>query len=180
MNNKTIIEFGFRIIWRIMDISEGVIRLGLRPRRITPSTICIILHKISASLMYSIPYHAAVEYLSQHLQLHSVQLTEKIFTPDEPLQRSWYLAGGLNQRTSGPSFSDVKSNDKQNCSPTSAIVSGFYLIAGSQTVNLTEPQPGSRGWGMGEGGGGCVEGLSRQSNPFNTDINGAVEPGCPY
>ena len=27
MNNKTIIEFGFRIIWRIMEISEGVIRL---------------------------------------------------------------------------------------------------------------------------------------------------------
>ena len=24
MNNKTIIEFGFRIIWRIMAISEGV------------------------------------------------------------------------------------------------------------------------------------------------------------
>ena len=28
MNNKTIIEFGFRIIWRIMKISEGVIRRG--------------------------------------------------------------------------------------------------------------------------------------------------------
>ena len=26
MNDKTIIEFGFRIIWRIMGISEGVIR----------------------------------------------------------------------------------------------------------------------------------------------------------
>ena len=26
--------------------SEGVIRLGLRPRRITPSSISIILHKI--------------------------------------------------------------------------------------------------------------------------------------
>ena len=25
MNNKTIIEFGFRILWRIMEISEGVI-----------------------------------------------------------------------------------------------------------------------------------------------------------
>ena len=31
MNNKTIIEFGFRIIWRIMEISEGVIRLGRTP-----------------------------------------------------------------------------------------------------------------------------------------------------
>ena len=28
-----------------MEISEGVIRLGLRPRRITPSSISIILHK---------------------------------------------------------------------------------------------------------------------------------------
>ena len=26
MNNKTIIEVGFRIIWRIMEISKGVIR----------------------------------------------------------------------------------------------------------------------------------------------------------
>ena len=32
MNNKTIIEFDFRIIWKIMEISEGFIRLGLRPR----------------------------------------------------------------------------------------------------------------------------------------------------
>ena len=31
MNNKTIIEFGFRIIWGIMEIEVGVIRLGLRP-----------------------------------------------------------------------------------------------------------------------------------------------------
>ena len=29
-----------------MEILEGVIRLGLRPRRITPSSISIILHKI--------------------------------------------------------------------------------------------------------------------------------------
>ena len=28
MNYETIIEFGFRIIWRIMEISEGVIHLG--------------------------------------------------------------------------------------------------------------------------------------------------------
>ena len=46
MNNKTIIEFGFPIIWRIMKISEGVIRLGLQPRWITPSSISIILHKM--------------------------------------------------------------------------------------------------------------------------------------
>ena len=29
-----------------MEISESVIRLGLRPRRITPPSISIILHKI--------------------------------------------------------------------------------------------------------------------------------------
>ena len=28
MNNETVIEFGFGIIWRIMEISEGVIRRG--------------------------------------------------------------------------------------------------------------------------------------------------------
>ena len=46
MNNKTIIKFGFRILSRIMEISEGVILRGVRPRRITPSSIPIILHKI--------------------------------------------------------------------------------------------------------------------------------------
>ena len=35
MNNKTIIEFGFRIIWRIVDILEDVI---------TPSSIFTILY----------------------------------------------------------------------------------------------------------------------------------------
>ena len=32
MNNKTIIKFSFRIIWKIMEISEDVIRRGRRPR----------------------------------------------------------------------------------------------------------------------------------------------------
>ena len=40
------IEFGFRNTWRIVEISEGVISLGLRPRWITPSSISIILYKI--------------------------------------------------------------------------------------------------------------------------------------
>ena len=44
MNNKGIIEFGFRRIWRILQISEVVIHLGLRPLWITPSLICRILH----------------------------------------------------------------------------------------------------------------------------------------
>ena len=44
MNNKAINEFGFHRIWRIKQISEGVFRLGLRPRWITPFSICLILH----------------------------------------------------------------------------------------------------------------------------------------
>ena len=45
MNNKAIIEFGFRRIKRILQISEGVIiHLGFRPRWITPSLICRVLH----------------------------------------------------------------------------------------------------------------------------------------
>ena len=44
MNNKAIIEFGFRRIRRILQISESVIHLGLRPLWITSSLICRILH----------------------------------------------------------------------------------------------------------------------------------------
>ena len=44
MKNKAIIELGFRRIWRILQISEGVIHLGLQPLWITPSLICRILH----------------------------------------------------------------------------------------------------------------------------------------
>ena len=43
MNNKAI-EFGFHRIWRILQISEGVIYLCLWPRWITPSLMCRILH----------------------------------------------------------------------------------------------------------------------------------------
>ena len=44
MNNKAIIEFGFRRIWRILQIWEGVIHRGRRPRWITLSSTCRILH----------------------------------------------------------------------------------------------------------------------------------------
>ena len=44
VNNKAIPGFGFRRIWRILQISDGVIHLGLRPLWITPSLICRILH----------------------------------------------------------------------------------------------------------------------------------------
>ena len=44
MNNKAVNEFGFRRICRILQISEGVIHLSLRPLWITPPLICWILH----------------------------------------------------------------------------------------------------------------------------------------
>ena len=44
MNNKAITEFGFRRILRILQISEGIIHLGLQPLWIAPSLICRILH----------------------------------------------------------------------------------------------------------------------------------------
>ena len=59
MNNKTIIEFGFRIIWGTMEISEGFISLGLRPRRITLSSISIILYKV-LSLLHKLLINSAV------------------------------------------------------------------------------------------------------------------------
>ena len=39
-----IIEFGFRRIWRILQIKEGVVHRGRGPRWITPSEIYRILH----------------------------------------------------------------------------------------------------------------------------------------
>ena len=41
--NKAIIEYGFRRIWKILQISEDVIHLCVRPLWITPSLICRIL-----------------------------------------------------------------------------------------------------------------------------------------
>ena len=38
-----------------MEISEGVILLGLRPRRKTPSSISIILHKILSLIINNNP-----------------------------------------------------------------------------------------------------------------------------
>ena len=54
MNNKAIIEFGFRRIWRILQISEDVINLGLRPLWITPSLIRRTLHILRKPNLYII------------------------------------------------------------------------------------------------------------------------------
>ena len=45
MNNKTIIEFGFRILWRIMEISEGH-GYPPRPKASTDNTL-LDLHNSS-------------------------------------------------------------------------------------------------------------------------------------
>ena len=39
-----------------MEISEGVIRLSLRPRQITPSSISITLHKILSLILIIVSY----------------------------------------------------------------------------------------------------------------------------
>ena len=44
MNNKTIIEFAYRMMGKVMHISEDFIHLGLQPGWITSSEICIFLH----------------------------------------------------------------------------------------------------------------------------------------
>ena len=38
-NNKTIIKFVFRRIWKILKISEGAIHLGLQPRWISDTLL---------------------------------------------------------------------------------------------------------------------------------------------
>ena len=55
VNNKTVNELGFLMIWRIVQISESVIRLCPRPRRISdPPSLCN-LHNSS--------YHSKAEPL---------------------------------------------------------------------------------------------------------------------
>ena len=55
MNNKTIIEFGFRIIWRIMEISEGVIRRGLtQPHSLIVKYTTITGEKNKTGQMYGL------------------------------------------------------------------------------------------------------------------------------
>ena len=50
MNNKTIIEFRFHRMQRIMQISEDVIHLYLQPRWITSFSISITLHILLSSI----------------------------------------------------------------------------------------------------------------------------------
>ena len=44
MNNKAINDFDFRRIWRIKQISEGVIHLGLRPSALGDNTVLDLIN----------------------------------------------------------------------------------------------------------------------------------------
>ena len=93
MNNKTIIEFGFCILWRIMEISDGVIRFGQRPRRITPSSISIILHKIFSLihelLLFSFKIFPRFWLAKSTLLIHHNQLLMTKFGRILCLTRKW-------------------------------------------------------------------------------------------
>ena len=78
MNSKAVIEFGFRRIRRILQISEGVIHLGVRPLWIThslvsqiyrrPSQLDILLQKLFEG------WHA--ESVKQHLNFFATRKKE--------------------------------------------------------------------------------------------------------
>ena len=157
MNNKTIIEFGFRIIWRIMDISEGVIRRGR-----------------------SIPYHTAVEWLSQHLQLQlCTTYRENLYTwwtITAQLILSWWI----EPKNIRPKLFRCKTQRQTELLPDIRHSQRLLSYCGLSNCNWTPTL--EQGWWVGEAGEGCgcVDGISTQSNPVSTDIDGAVETGCPY
>ena len=105
MNNKAIFEFGFRRIWRILQVSEGVIHLGLRPLQLTPSLICRIFHILpfssrEAALLLSAPTwiapsaHAQSQFWSCWLILVSIYRVYKAIQNRNvvgPGQRSRFL-----------------------------------------------------------------------------------------
>ena len=62
------------ILWRIMEIEEGVIRRGRRPRRITPFEISIILYMVrkpnSTIVFYSFKIITSLKTWHIHTFLH--------------------------------------------------------------------------------------------------------------
>ena len=76
MNNKTIIEFGFRITWRIMKISGGVIRLGLA---FSTDNTLLDLHNSSDDTQ---PYSIIANYASLlAMELEKLLVNDKIRAP---------------------------------------------------------------------------------------------------
>ena len=98
MNNKTIIACGFRIIWRVMEISEGVICQG--------RNTLLDLHNSSFSISQF------------HLSLRADDNQTLISTVCEAAQRSlFWTPNGLNElpevRFEFP-FNLIGDHDKQN------------------------------------------------------------------
>ena len=92
MNSETVIGFGFCMIWKIKKIAGGVIRLCLRPRRIKPSSICIIpsdhtqTHRIISIVFWL--YLLNLRRLDPCLHVSGYFWTCNFFFPDSKISTS--------------------------------------------------------------------------------------------
>ena len=72
MNYKTSIELGFRILWRIMEISDGVIRRG--------RTISIILHIVRGHVSeksFSWAFYEHFSFFTETYSLNGIESTKR-------------------------------------------------------------------------------------------------------
>ena len=83
-------------IWRILQISQGVIHLGLRPLRITPSLICTILHVLRKP--------------NSIIALLSIQNIFPFFT-EEFCHFALYFSAHQNNRSLSPGFLGQRFNN---------------------------------------------------------------------
>ena len=104
MNNKAIIEFGFRRIWRILQISEGVIHLGLRPLWITPSLICRMLH-ILLGLIQQLLILSLLQLSLYHDHFHPKRFKVLVY-PRTIILRCRFTVGRLTQTLLKYTFSE--------------------------------------------------------------------------
>ena len=82
MNNKTIIEFGFCIVWRIMEISESVIRLGLRGDWVFGSVFCNFHGFFGGFVIYISPVTMGLMAFNRYMRIcKSEQQYKRIFSP---------------------------------------------------------------------------------------------------
>ena len=134
MNNKAIIEFGFCRIWRILQISEDVIHLGLRAWWITASSTCRILH-ILLSLIQELsniprvtPYQHSIQvsvatdpiilfsyaaFASLFFRLKHVQLTFLLIKNPRPIVSTFSILEGQTNNITLSLFAS-KMNESTN------------------------------------------------------------------
>ena len=93
MNNKAIIELGFRRIWRILQISEDVNHLGLRPLWITLSLICSLDPTQPRSIIakYSTSYSFRASRVGEHGKIISNETLRAEAT--KHCRRSFIISG---------------------------------------------------------------------------------------